>query len=218
MLGENSWRWRMTSFVESQSFEDYDELMGKIIQYLSVNKKAQRLTIDYNSFYYSNDEVKILANYLDKNYVFDSNANMMLSLRNRETDETKKVPFSLRGNRYQVELSGLKDGNYSFSVTVGNQNIKSNGSFKILNFSVEQQHTSAQIDKLSSVARKSGGKIFYIDNLENLSSDLIDDKRFISKQKSEKKQNSIIDWKWLLGLIIVSLSIEWIIRKYNGLI
>lgn len=218
LLGENSWRWRMTSFVESQSFQNYDELIGKIIQYLSVNKKEQRLTIDYNSFYYSNDEVKILANYLDKNYVFDSNASMMLSLKNRETNDIKRMPFSLRGNRYQVELSGLKKGNYSFSVTVNNQNVKSNGSFKILNFSVEQQHTTAQIDKLSSISRKSGGKLFYLDNLENLRADLIEDKRFISKQKSEKKQNSIIEWKWLLGLILVSLSIEWIIRKYNGLI
>ncbi|MFT7499193.1 MAG: hypothetical protein ACI8QP_001791, partial [Porticoccaceae bacterium] len=218
LLGENSWRWRMTSFVESQSFQNYDELIGKIIQYLSVNKKEQRLIIDYNSFYYSNDEVKILANYLDKNYVFDSNASMMLSLKNRETNDIKRMPFSLRGNRYQVELSGLKKGNYSFSVTVKNQNVKSNGSFKILNFSVEQQHTTAQIDKLSSISRKSGGKLFYLDNIENLHADLIEDKRFLSKQKSEKKQNSIIEWKWLLGLILVSLSIEWIIRKYNGLI
>ncbi len=218
LLGENSWRWRMTSFIESQSFQDYDELIGKMMQYLSVNKKEKRLTIDYNSFYYSNDEVIIRANYLDKNYVFDSNASILLSFRNTETNKTTSVPFSLKDNWYQVELTGLKDGDYSFSVTIDNQNVKSRGNFKILNFSTEQQHTRAQNEKLSSVARKSEGKLFYLNNLDSLSADLIEDKRFISKQKSERKQNSIIDWKWLLGLIILSLSIEWIIRKYNGLI
>jgi len=28
---------------------------------------------------------------------------------------------------------------------------------------------------------------------------------------------SLIDWKWLLGLIVLSLGLEWSIRKYRGL-
>ena len=218
LFGENSWRWRMTSYNESQSFQDYDEFIGKIMQYLSVNKRDNRLTIDYNPFYYSNEDVKILSNYLDKNYVFDSDASIWLSIKNNETNETNRIPFSLKGNSYQVNLSDFIEGSYSFTVSVDNQSLKSYGSFKILKFSVEDQYTSAEIDKLSFIARNSGGSIFYLDNYKNLNDLLIEDNRFVSKQKSKKKQNSIIDWKWLLGLIIVSLSIEWIIRKYNGLI
>ena len=60
------------------------------------------------------------------------------------------------------------------------------------------------------------GKLYYLNNTTDLESDLIEDSRFVSIQKSENKINSIIDWKWLLGVIILSLSIEWFIRKYNG--
>ena len=33
-----------------------------------------------------------------------------------------------------------------------------------------------------------------------------------------QKIEPLIEWRYLLGLIILSLSIEWFLRKYNGLI
>ena len=47
---------------------------------------------------------------------------------------------------------------------------------------------------------------------------LLEDDRFVSVQKSEQKVVPLIDWKYLLALIAVLLSLEWFIRKYNGLI
>lgn len=218
LFGENSWRWRMTSKLESKSFTDYDNYINKIIQYLSSNKKTKRLTIDYKSIYYANEDVRVSTNYLDKNYLFDSNATLWLSVVNRETKEKRRLPFSLAGNSYLASLSGLSAGNYDFNVLVDNQNVRVNGSFKILEFDVEQQFTSATVDKLKLISQKTKGEIYFPDSVTKLASDLLIDKRFVSIQKSEKKINSIIDWKWLLGLIIVSLSIEWFIRKYKGLI
>ena len=39
LFGENSWRWRMSSKVEENSFKPFDEFMNKLIQYLSSDKK-----------------------------------------------------------------------------------------------------------------------------------------------------------------------------------
>jgi hypothetical protein len=47
---------------------------------------------------------------------------------------------------------------------------------------------------------------------------LIDQPDFKPVEKVEKKLISGIDQKWLLALIVLSLSIEWIIRKYRGLV
>ncbi len=218
LFGENSWRWRMTSKLERKSFVDYDNYINKIIQYLSSNKKSKRLTIDYKSLFYANDNVRISANYLDKNYIFDSDVTIWLSARNRETNEKKRLPFSLSGNNYLASISGLEAGNYNFNVSVENQNVRANGSFKILEFDVEQQFVNAAVGKLKSISEKTKGKIYFADAVTKLTSTLLIDKRFVSIQKSEKKSNSIIDWKWLLAVIILSLSIEWFIRKYKGFI
>ncbi len=218
LFGENSWRWRMTSKIENDSYVDYDNYINKVIQYLSSNKKSKRLKIDYKSISYANENVRISANYLDKNYVFDSSATIWLSVINSDTNEKKRLPFSLNGNSYLASLSGLEAGNYNFNVSVENQNVSANGSFKILEFDVEQQFVNASVDKLISISKKTNGNIYFEDNVTKLASDLLIDKRFVSIQKSEKKSNSIIDWKWLLAVIIVSLSIEWFIRKYKGFI
>jgi len=218
LFGEHSWKWRMTSKLESKSYEEYDHFIGKIIQYLASNKKEKRLLIDYKSFYYANNEIKIKAKYLDKNYQFDSNATLWLSLKNKQTNERKRVPFLINGNSYQVSLSGLSSGDYAFTVAVDNHNAKAYGSFKILEFDIEQQFTNANYKKLASISKKTNGKIYFGDAVTKLEKDLLIDKRFVSIQKSEKKINSLIDWKWLLAVIILSLSIEWFIRKYKGLI
>ncbi|WP_197505860.1 VWA domain-containing protein [Urechidicola croceus] len=218
LFGENSWRWRMTSKLESQSYIDYDNFISKIVQYLSSNNQTKRLYIDYNAFYFSNDEIKIIANYMDKNYMFDSNASLWLTLKNRGTNAVKRYPFSLNGNSYAVVLSGLKNDDYDFSVTVENQNVLEKGSFKILEYDVEQQFTNANVSKLSKISQKSDGSIYFINDSKSVIENFISDQRFKSIQKTQTKYNSLIDWKWLLGLIVVSLSIEWFIRKYKGLI
>ncbi|MFK5878878.1 MAG: VWA domain-containing protein [Flavobacteriaceae bacterium] len=218
LFGENSWRWRMVSKKDNQSSIDYDNFIGTLMQYLTSSKKENRLSVEFEPIYYNNEAIKILANYLDKNYVFDGDATLWLSVKNNETKIVKQIPFSLAGNSYSVDLSGLDSGEYSFTVSVENENATSRGIFKVFDFDVEQQFLSANKKGLSAIANKSDGKLYYLDNTLNLSNDLIDDTRFLSIQKSEKKLNSLIDWKWLLGLIIVSLSIEWFIRKYNGFI
>jgi hypothetical protein len=218
LFGENSWRWRMTSKLESDSFEGFDNLMNKTVQYLSSNIKSNRLPIDFKSVYYSGNNVKITAKYLNKNYEFDTTAKLWITVVNRSTKEKQKYPLSQTNSSYVSNLDGLSAGDYDFTIEVTNESEKVNGSFKILEFEVEEQFVNANLRKLNKIGVKSSGKAYFSNSTSVLIDDLIKDERFKSIQKVEKKQNSLIDWKWLLGLIIVSLSIEWFIRKYNGLI
>ncbi len=218
LFGENSWRWRMTSKNENETSIDYDNFIGTLLQYVSSNKKANRLSVESEAIYYSNDVIKIFANYLDKNYVFDSTATLWLSLKNKETKLTKQVPFSMIRNNYSVDLSDLESGKYLFTVSVENEDLTGKGLFKVVDFDIEQQFLSANKKSLSVIAEKTDGQLYYLNNITSIATDLFEDDRFVSIQKSEKKLNSLIDWKWLLVLIIVSLSIEWFIRKYNGFI
>ena len=61
---------------------DFDNFIGKLVQYLSSKKDASRLNVNYESFYNGNDNVKITAQYFNKNYEFDANANINIILKN----------------------------------------------------------------------------------------------------------------------------------------
>lgn len=216
--GEGIWTWRAQAFLNEKSFDNFDDFIGKIVQYLSVNQKRTRLNVDYESFYNGNDNLKITAQYFNKNYEFDANANLNISLKHKITNKITTYPFVLKNSNYQVDLNGLDVGAYSFTVTVENENTSKSGELTILEYNVEQQFLNANVTKLQQLASNSRGQAFFIKNTADLARLLSTDNRFTTVQKSTKKEVPLIDFKYLLGLIILSLVAEWFTRKYNGLI
>ena len=217
LFGENIWKWRLQHHINSKSFEDFDTFLGKIVQYLASNKKRNRLEVDYKSFYNQNTNITIKASYFDKNYEFDKRKNLTITLVDLQNNEQKVIPLILNNNSYNVDLSSLKPSKYRFKINVADQNISKSGNFEILEYRVEQQFLNANSTKLNFLAENTNGETFFIDKPELLINRLLNDKRFVAIQKSNKNSLPLVDWKYLLGIIVLALSIEWFLRKYNGL-
>ncbi|NNF82128.1 MAG: VWA domain-containing protein [Flavobacteriaceae bacterium] len=218
LVGENIWRWRAQSYLNDDSFNAFDNFIGKIVQYLASDKQRRRLTLDYESFYNGNSNITLTAQYFNKNFEFDNKANLEIVLRNKTTDQTQTIPFVIRQNNYQVDLSGLDPAEYSFTVSSTNGEASRSGSLTILDYNVEQQFLNANARKMNAIAEASGGSSFSAGEIVDLMQVLIDDSRFATIQKSVKKVVPLIDFKILLFLLALSLAAEWFTRKYNGLI
>ena len=221
LFGEGIWKWRANSFIQEQSFDVFDAFLGNLVQYLASNKKRKRLEVKNKPTYAENAPITISAFYVDKNYLFDARASLELTLTNDNSKEKKVLPFSLVSNSYQVSVSGLSSGDYSYKVSVVNQQVKekinSYGKFKITDFKIEEQFTNANYKKLNALALKTKGNLFYADKIDGLISELSEDAAYYTIQKSITKKEHLIDWKLLLFLIIIILlSIEWFIRKFDG--
>lgn len=218
LLGEDIWKWRAQSFLNEQSFDKFDEFMGKLIQYLSTNLNKSRLNVTFEQVYNSNDDIVISAQFFNKNFELDNRANLSIVLTNKVNGEQVTFPFVFSNDQYQVNLGSLPASDYDFLVKVENESLSKKGYFKILEYSVEQQFINANVTKLQQVATNTSGKIYYIDNVNQLLEDLLNDERFQTVQVSHKNSVPLIDFRWLLGLIAISLATEWFLRKFNGLI
>jgi len=216
--GEGFWRWRAQSFLETNNFEDFDNFFGKLVQYLASNERRSRLEVNSETFYYNNKPIRISAQYFDKNYVFDSRVSLFIKVINTETKSSTEFPMLLKNNFFEVDLNNLAAGEYQFSVSVKDESVSRSGSFTILDFNVEQQFLNADVTKLTRVATNTDGKAYFISESNSIITDLLADTRFQQIQKKEQKIVPLIDWEYLLGLIVLTLSIEWFLRKYNGLI
>jgi hypothetical protein len=216
LFGENSWRWRMNSFSENKTFELFDAFISNLIQYLSSDLKNNRLNVDVNPLFYANETIKISASYLDENYNFDNRAKLWITVTNKATNFIKKIPFAVLNNNFYVELTNIPAGEYEYSVTVENQNTKNSGSFKIVPFEVEQQFTNSNYNKLAMLSSNTNGAVYFNNSSEKLISDLKSDTRFKSIQKNKTLKTPLINFKWLLGFILLTLTIEWFLRKYFG--
>ena len=218
LFGEGIWKWRAKSYLNDKSFNQFDDFIGKLVQYLASNQRKNRLNVTSESFYNGNDDIIIFAQYFNKNYEFDDRGNLSVVLKDKISGETRTLPFILKNNNYQVDLSSLPASEYSFTVKVNGEPIRQSGAFKILEYNVEQQFLNANVTKLQQVATNTKGNSYFIDNTDALFANLLNDNRFVTIQKSNKNTVPLIDFKFLLFLIAFSLALEWFLRKYNGLI
>lgn len=218
LLGENLWKWRAQSYLNQNTFNKFDDFIGKLIQYLASNKRKSRLNLNYESFYDGSTDVKISAQYFNKNYEFDSKGSLTITLKNKETEATTAQPLILKNNFYETDLSNLPAGEYAFTVSANNGESTRSGAIKILDYNVEQQFLNANVTKLQQLATNTNASSYFIDATNTLIDNLISDPRFATIQKSNKNIVPLIDFKFLLGLIALSLAIEWFLRKFNGLI
>ena len=172
LSGEGIWRWRAQTYLNTESFNDFDNFIGKLVQYLSSNKKRSRINIDYRSFYNGNDDVIISAQYFNQNYEFDNSGALTIVLKNKEDNSVREVPLLLNNGNYNVDLSGISAGSYDFTIKHNTESVAASGSFEVLEYNVEQQFLNADIEKLQALAINSNGNAVFNTEMDKLISEL----------------------------------------------
>lgn len=217
-MGEGIWKWRIQSFRNSGDFSNLDTFFGKLIRYLSANTNKNRLNLTYNRNYEGSNTAYISATYFDETYVFDPNASITISLTEITTKASSKAPMILKNGYFEADLTNLPPGEYDFSVQVKGERYEEKGTFIISDFDLEKQFVSSNYLKMEQLAIHTAGQHFFPAEYKEMISELISSNSYVPTQKSSENVVSLIDFKILLGLIVLAFSLEWFIRKFNGLI
>ena len=218
LFGENIWKWRIQNYRNAGDFRSFDDMIAQIIRFLDLNKRTNRLTLEYDKTYQGVTSAEIVARFFNETLVFESNASLRIRIKEKNETNYREYPMMLRNGYYGFRINDLASGEYDFTVLVDGTDMARNGSFRVLDFDVEEQLISSDYRKLDRLAKASGGQLFYGDQVEALIEELMGRNQFLPVQKSKQKVVSLIDFSVLLGLIVLSLAAEWFLRKYNGLI
>ncbi len=181
---------------------------------MTLVKQLNKIQLDFKPFFYSDEEVKIKAMAYDSNFNFNTNAELFVQVENN----FDKLPFYSNGKYFEVNLGELKSGTYNFKVIDKQSKGEIEGFFTIIEYSIEQEITQSNKSDLEMLALNSDGKIFYPFEFKEFVDLLMNSTKFTPLQKEKTIPVTLIEWKWLLIIIIVSLAFEWFIRKYRGLI
>ncbi len=218
LVGENIWKWRLDTHLTSKSFDAFDLLTDKIIQFLATPSRKNNLVVTYDSFYNLGENIVISASYFNKNYEFDSKAQLTIVVKNSITKASKNYDLLKTNSQYQVNLDGLLPGNYTFTISEKQSNAKFSGAFEVADFDLEKQFVNPDKTRLTQLANRTKGAIFYPNQLENLLKQLEEDERYLSVQKQTINKSPLIEWKAILVFLISLLALEWFVRKYFGLL
>ena len=126
--------------------------------------------------------------------------------------------FSKVNQGYFLDIGILENGHYSFvSKVVGTSVVKS-GVFDVKKLQLEQMNLVANHGLLFKISELSNGKLFYRNEIDLLSEELNKSSKNQKLIHSKEKLTSLINIPLILLSLLLLISTEWFVRKYNGLI
>ena len=116
-----------------------------------------------------------------------------------------------------MDAGVFEKGRYSFKIKVKDSPFHEKGVFNVLTSNLEDSYTVADHNFLRLLAQNSGGKIYASSDIDNLVNEI--NSSYGSKKQIIFKENAkgIINFPWILLILLLLASCEWVVRKYNGL-
>jgi hypothetical protein len=213
-IGDGLWKWRMRDFSEHTNHNLFNELISKSVQYLSVKSDKSFFRISAPKTINENEAIEIEAEVYNKSYELITEPDVALTLSNAEGKKFNYT-FSKTSNAYKLNIGVLPFGEYKYEAKtkVNGELFVKHGSLIVKEIVSEKINTVANHQLLFAMAKRTGGKLFYKNELEKLESELLKNEQIKPITYSQNNTTSLIDLKWLFWLILIFLSIEWYFRK-----
>ena len=218
MGGEGFWKWRIFDHMQRQNFELFDELIGKVIQYLGNKEDKRRFRAFASSNLYSEtDKILIDAELYNENYERINDPDAFLEITN-EKGEKFPYTFNKSAKSYSINAGMFQAGNYKFEARTNlkGETFKAGGQFTVQSIQLEVYETTANHGLLHLISSKNGAAVVYPNNMESIV-EMINQKGVAKPLLFDTvKTHSLIHLKWIFFLILLLLSAEWFMRRYFG--
>ncbi|MDQ3393814.1 MAG: VWA domain-containing protein [Bacteroidota bacterium] len=217
MLGDGMWQWRLQEFAKTGKQEAFDELVSKMVQYLSAKDDKRKFKVYPINNEFDGSEPVIIENEV-YNDIFERiyNQNIDLELIS-ENGEKYNYNYIVTEANSQYRIGGLQEGLYNLKATtvINNKKESSQGAFTINSVQLESLNLTADHNMLKRLSIDNDGKYFHYSDLNKLQEEFntLEAKGVIT---SSVVLQPIINIKWLFFILLILISTEWFIRKYNG--
>lgn len=217
--GDGLWKWRLRNYQESENFNAFTELISKTIQYLSVKSDKSFFRVYTEKIVKENEVIEFSAEVYNKSYELITEPDVTMVMKN-ETGKSFNYTFSKNGNSYRLNAGYMEPGEYSYEAKtkVGDQIQTKKGMVIVKPVVSEKINTVADHSVLNKLSAGTNGKMFYLNNMDELTNVVLKNEVIKPITFSQNETSDLIDLKWLFALILCFFTLEWFIRKYNGLI
>ncbi len=217
VTGEGIWKWRLSEYDDNANTEIFDEVFGKLIQYLSTKEDKRK----FKSFPLQNEFTDAEAVVFESQVfndlfqpVYGNKINLELQ---DEKGKTSAYNYVIGAGNQRYRIGALKEGVYKYksSTQVNGKTEQVRGEFLVSAQNMEVQNLTADFDLLRRLSQETGGNYYNLNQVAQLSND-IQKSQIKSIIHSEDSFNSIINLKIVFFLLLLLISTEWFIRKYWG--
>lgn len=217
IAGEGLWRWRLYDFARNNSHHAFDELIIKMIQFVSLKESMDRFRVKADPFVYETDNVVFEAELYNPAFELVNEPLVQLFISN-EAGLRFNYEMSPVTNTYRLNAGSFSPGEYSWeaSTVFGRELFRASGRFSVAPLNIESLNTTADHNLLHQLAELSGGKMFFIGQWEQLASAILDRDDMLPVIYSKSEYREFINIKAVFALLLLLLSVEWFLRKWKG--
>lgn len=217
ILGDGLWKWRIDDFKNNAEHTNFNLLINRIVQYISVKRLKDKLNVDVKQHFYENEPIIINAEFYNETYEIVKNLDIILTLTNEEQQEYTYNLESFQ-NGYRLNLGGFSAGKYKYSLRTkfDGKSYETQGDFIVQKLNIENLITMPNHNLLYRLAEKSGGKVFEPNKIVELEQEIKNNKNITTISRSSDKLLTINDLFYIFFIILLFATCEWGLRKYFG--
>ena len=213
IFGTGCWRWKLYEYFHHKNNDGFNEIFSKTVKYL-LTEKDKELTINHKENYLNTENISISAELRNPSRELINEPDLHITINNQY-----EYVFSKGENNYHLNIGMLPEGiyNYRAHTSFGGVDYNANGTFIVESIGIEAQDLTANIERMRSLASQTGGKHYYISDIQNIIKDIENDSRITSIARQETRYDDLINLKWLFVSVLALITIEWLLRKIFGI-
>jgi hypothetical protein len=217
LLGEGIWKWRLAAYKTSGNFRLFDSFIGKIASYLALNFKKTKFLTTSPRIFQENEPVTIDAELYNDSYELINAPEIAINITNSKGHSFPFV-FSKTSKAYNLNAGIFPKGDYSFvaSVKQDGKTLTSTGAFTVLPVTIESENIVAKHNELFALSESRGGKMYLPSQTDMLADELLKNNDIKPISHFDKAMKELVDFPVFFFLLLLLMSAEWFLRKFNG--
>lgn len=212
VVGEGLWRWRLQDYLMTESHQDFDQMIEKMVVYTSLNYNKDRLHVSYEHIYQEGQPVVLDAEFYNDNFEPTNTPDVQITIAG---NSQQTYDFNRSGSGYTLNLGALDAGQYSFTAntTWNGKKFSASGSFIVEQINLEQLNLVADHGLLNTLSQTTGGEMLLPQEIGQLAKMLETRDDMKPMVYSHTQYTELLNLAWIFILIILLLTAEWVLRK-----
>ena len=217
LMGQNIWRWKLQESAVNDNSNQFDNLITKTIQFLSVkNDKKQFRFVARKTIFSNSQPVLFDAEVYNDIYERIYNNPIEITITD-ESGTSNSYNFTDSERLTSFRAPNLAPGIYRFSaqVQIGSKLFTERGEFLVEYVNTEYLDLTANHRLLRNLSQKTNGEFLHYDEIEALP-EVIKNQDFKPVMRSEEDTKSLHRSIGYFLIIFFLFSTEWVLRRYWG--
>jgi hypothetical protein len=219
VLAKDIWKWKLQ--IAPKGLDLFDSFIVNSLRWLKASEEQKLVKVKSSKKNFSQGERIEFSG-----EVFDESLNPI-------SDAGIKIKISSAKNKYETDMQNVGPGLYEGSIVINETGDfsfsaeamtdarilgKDNGSFNIGEIDIEMTNPVMNYQFLNLLANDTGGEFFFPDDYSSLLNKLKELKINSSKDKVVTSEITLWSDTWMLIIAVLLFSLEWFIRKRNGML